>query len=468
MSQKSVKLLDALGGIPDRYLEESREDRPRRRFRAWGAVAACLVAVIALGVAVRGGWLPFAGGGGAGGHGSGEGFQAFNRYAGPVFPLTLEEENIAISARREVTLDCQSWEQSQAVQVTDRYTLRNDSQDPQTLEVLYPFAGTLAQAGQWPDLTLDGTPLESGLRKGEIPGTTSSLDSLLSGEAYQAMLEDPEYRILSLDTMPEAEHVPVTVYELTDLWGPEQEDGSVADPVLQVTVRYDPAVTEVWCFGFDQARTDPESGCQVLCISLNRAKQNPETGAYLLVKGEDVRSMDLQGRTETGEDGEQVEAGAEVNRREADLDEALNEIAEVYRQETYGDALSTPEEKALFYGRFLARWEESGETALEDALSDNAAMMLYRTAEITVPPESSVTLTATLEKDWSGSRTMTDTVGYEVATRMGSNLQWEQQQAVLEDRGQITIAQENFGFDLKKGIRTVPMEEELLRLDVRG
>ena len=59
--------------------------------------------------------------------------------------------------------------------------------------------------------------------------------------------------------------------------------------------------------------------------------------------------------------------------------------------------------------------------------------------------------------------------GYDLVTRLGSALTFTGQSAVLEDREQIKIVRQNFGFEPESGIRTVELnpEEEHYYLAVR-
>ena len=131
-------------------------------------------------------------------------------YAGPVFPLTLREENSAVSARRSVTLDFAPWvpvwvsneEQaaacaglteaerqealesfyqcypeggyyasSSSILVSDAYTLANSDARAQTVRLLYPFVSSLNSLGKnRPVLTLDGETLETELHAGSYAG----------------------------------------------------------------------------------------------------------------------------------------------------------------------------------------------------------------------------------------------------------------------------------------------------------
>ena len=103
MSDKSERLFQAMSEIRDEAIDEAAQEPPAKRkphrWKRWAALAACLALVAA------GGYLlPRLGGSSAGGGGHDEA-SAFMSYAGPVFPLTLEEANGSITAQRDITLD---------------------------------------------------------------------------------------------------------------------------------------------------------------------------------------------------------------------------------------------------------------------------------------------------------------------------------------------------------------------------
>ena len=103
---KSDDLLDAIGEVRDEYIEDVRT--AKKRTPGWvkwsSAVAACLVVAIGVGLFFGG----MGGNAGAGGSGHEDG-SSFMSYAGPVFPLTLREENAAIFADRKTTMDFEPW-----------------------------------------------------------------------------------------------------------------------------------------------------------------------------------------------------------------------------------------------------------------------------------------------------------------------------------------------------------------------
>ena len=52
------------------------------------------------------------------------------------------------------------------------------------------------------------------------------------------------------------------------------------------------------------------------------------------------------------------------------------------------------------------------------------------------------------------------TNGYDMVTGLGSNLIFTGQTASLEDRGQIEIVRQNFGFDIENGVNEVELDME--------
>ena len=102
------QLLDLLGDVKEEHVLDADEPpKKNRHFWKWAALAACFVLVISIGAGLLR-MLPI-GSASAGGAGHEEG-SVFMSYAGPVFPLTLKEENAAVSASRDVTLDFSPWE----------------------------------------------------------------------------------------------------------------------------------------------------------------------------------------------------------------------------------------------------------------------------------------------------------------------------------------------------------------------
>ena len=82
---------------------------------------------------------------------------------------------------------------------------------------------------------------------------------------------------------------------------------------------------------------------------------------------------------------------------------------------------------------------------------------------VTIPAGGSLTVTAEMTKspsfDYACARTENRGIyGYDMVTALGSQLTFTGQEAVIEDRGLVEIAFQNFGFDLETGVRRVALD----------
>ncbi len=548
MSDKSKRLFQSLSELSDKSIDEgarlpnSNSSQPhslgrRSPWRRWAAMAACLV------LAVGGGaFLLLRMGGQSGGSGS-DGSSTFMSYAGPVFPLTLAAENDAISAQRDITLDFAPWvpewisneaeaasrnhlteeerqdvledynewypeggryKRSTNIQVYDRYTLTNRSDQDQTVTLLYPFAASLQEligdpgSSPLPALSLDGQALEEkqldvgaysgnfegvwGDSPGDDPEGTVNLDTADSWEDYKALLADGSYQTNALGPAPDVSGIPVTVYRFTDPYGPEKdEEAGRPNPSLQVKFHLDYEQTTVLSYGFHAFRNDPESGTMVRGFSIPEPRESRYGESfYLLVLGEDITNLSVAGYVTGGTDldTEPLEGcGVTVERYESNLDTMFRQILpKVWGMPLYGEAQMPDVDFELCYRAFwehLLSYGLLSSTAMErystGGIEDIAGEVLnmdrvcWLNAEITIPAGGSVTLDAEMTKagsfDYACAHTKKQGIyGYDLVSTLGSNLRCTAQRVTLEDRGQIQLVRQNFGFDLAADVRTVELD----------
>lgn len=479
--------------------------KPRRRFRPWMGLCACLAVVVLGGGALllsQGGM-----GGSAGGGGHDEG-STFMSYAGPVFPLTLGEENEAITAQRDITLDFAPWERvwvesdsqeeggywrrSEDILVTDAYTLTNHSDADQTVTVLYPFASSLDQLEEnTPALTLDGAEVETSLRIGAYsggfegvwngalggePGGSVNLDYAESWEDYQALLADGSYLERAMGPLPDLSGVPAIVYRFTDPWGePEDDDAGIPNPTIRVTFSLNYDRTRVLTTGFHAGMFDRENGIMGKGFSIPQPGELRPTEEWcLIVVGEDISDLATQGYVTGGWDTEEtIEAGVTMERYETDLATALRTLYLDERWEelegqpglTYEQYCGLAFDYLLAYGLLSDEPMERYSDGMLTTEFSRVDRVCWLEAQVTVPAGGSVTLTASMTKEASYDFTCAHTAnrgvnGYDLVTKLGSNLTCTEQTATLADRGLITIVRQNFGFDLKNGVNTVPLDPD--------
>ena len=523
MSEQSERLLEAMSELPDAQIDAGAEEPPRKKshWKRWAALAACL-AVAVFGVGTLTGLIPLEFGASAGGSGHDEA-TTFMSYAGPVFPLTLAEENTALTAERDITLDFAPWEPfwqeadwhdeggfwttESDILVTDAYTLRNQAAEDQTVTVLYPFASSLRELETYlPTLALDGTALEAELYVGAYsggfegaygqsllegdPAGSVNLDYAESWEDYAALLKDGTYLANALADGPDVSGIPVTVYRFTDPYGPPADD-EAPNPSIRVSFDLDYDATTVLGYGFHAGRYDQEGGTMIQGFSIpaGQRAEDPEP-YYLVILGQDIQDMTIGGYVTGGTDADTqplAGCGVTVERYESDLDTILREILAQIRGETFPEeepAVDFETHYRAFLEHLLAHGLLSDDPAerystgwLEEVASDVRGIdrVCWLAADVTVPAGGSVTLTASMAKAGSydfycADRGNQGLYGYDLVTALGSCLPCTDQQATLEDRGVIEIVRQNFGFDLDAGIRTVTLNpaEPHYYLEVRS
>lgn len=388
------------------------------------------------------------------------------------------------------------WQSSTDIQVTDAYTLTNASAEDKTVSVLYPFSGALYRLEEClPTLSADNLELKTALYAGQYSGGfqgawegwpnrtdnpgTLNLDQPNSWEDYRDSLEGGDYLQNALEDYPDLSDIPVTVYRFYDSYGPEpDEKAGHPNPSIRAYFDLDYDRTTVLSYGFHAGRYDRENGKMIQGFSIPKSFQ-PWYGDpyYLIVIGDDIQNLTTGAYVTGGTDDDTQKlnnAGVSVERYSSDLESILRETAELmYRRSDrvqeggveFEMYFGLFKEFILSYGVLSDSGVERYHTGwLTDMDVTIVSRVFYLEAEVTVPAGESVTLTAKMTKEGSYDFDCAHTenrgvYGYDMVTGLGSNLSCKSQAAVLEDRGQIEIIRQNFGFDLDNGVRRVELDQ---------
>ena len=389
----------------------------------------------------------------------------FMSYAGPVFPLTLAQAEPALSADRELLLGCAPYaeENTAAITVTDRYTIRNDSDEDCTVTVLYPFVSSLSDLDSLqPSLTVDGAAAKNKLYPGAFPGWfgPASPDPELAEERwnlhhaeswteYQTLLTGSyQADALAPKTLPEQN---VYVYSFT-----ASGETTANAATLAITVDADPDKTTILTYGINGYGQNEATGQPQYSYFTNEHRQSLHLLAML---GQDLTGCAMQGYTDGScEQGKELDTlEGTVTRTELPLAELLRQIAAAQ----LGADASADEVKRLAaaaaelltqYGVCSATpAERYSEGRLDDLLQDAETVqrVCYAAAEITIPAGGTVCVEAVFRKphsfDFFGFyNELVD--GYGIMTT-GSALTLQNQTARLDTHGLVAIYGQNFEFD---------------------
>ncbi len=509
---KEEKLFDAVTDIRDDIIERAEKYEFRKKkstWVKWGALAACGCLVVGTGVFVLNNIGGKAGGSAGGNNMIGDASgSVFMSYQGPVLPLGAMTELEGVTAERNVDFDfspyktyTETYEYDGEIHsyenyhtesiITDGYTLTNITDSDVTAELVYSFAGDLRmELDKLPKISVNGVAVDTKITAGKyIGGFTGvyggndetervNLKGNEDWTGYKAVLSDGSYREEAFNGYPEMNQT-VIVYEITNI-AYNGNDEKATNPTLNLEFTSGRNTT-VMTYGSDGGRYNPAGGEQHRHYNIPESF-NPDYGEpkYLIIMGEDITDLKLQGYRDGGCDaGEQIDGvTADIRRYESTIgtivyDLFINhrshlnpehseetEILDIVSDELifgcvtdtmydYGLLSDDPAERYRF-GDLTEIWIES--------LSMDR--VIYLTFEVTIPAKGSIDVTAEQVKDASidfiGEGTHRN--GYDMVTTLASNLDFTAQTASISNTDDIEIIHQNFGFDIAKGITEVNLD----------
>ncbi|MGI5900414.1 MAG: hypothetical protein ACOX8S_10940 [Christensenellales bacterium] len=494
--ERELRLFNAVTNIRDDLIDRaqySKANALRRSWKPWAAIAAC--AVLAVGAAAvmlqQSFRLPggSSGGAGAGGSGHADGSSVFMSYAGPVFPLTLSEQDSEITANRHIAYDFSlAREDSLRVwgaHVQDNYTLLNHSSQQREASLLYPFAGSFNElAKQMPTITVDGELVSPTLHPGGYSGSftgvhgaddpegSSNVLHLDSWEGYKALLESGGYQAKALADYPSLGQQ-VTVYSFTDFEAPLDEFNAASQAI---TFTINPEKTTILLYGFNGGEYGAEGQRRFSYFVPNETRRE-SSEKYIVVLGDDIGEYALQGyKNGAIEKGNELDGvSASVTRTERILSDVLGDIVKNFIL-VYDDGkglavsdgmfLGAVSEFMLEYGLLSGSVRDRYDTAmLEDMISEtkNLDRIFYLEFPVTIPAGRSASVMASMHKQpsYDFHCTGSDNVGvqgYDMVTRIGSNLYFDAVTAEITNIDEIEIVRQNFGFDTASGVTKVSID----------
>ena len=516
---KNEIIFEALTEIEDKYIEEAEKEKlPKRKIsilKIAGMAAAFFVGVVALGM-IGMLMIPKASAGGGTNREPGENYMS---YAGPAFPLTALEDTDGLSFERNINFDFtpyytynESYEdgngeivyydawKNDAV-ISDNYTVTNMTDEDKTFTAVYPFAGNISTVlSRIPQITVDGKKVETELKIGPYSGGFASalgekseaerlnLSSLESWFEYKTLLESGEYLENAFAENPKMDQ-PVKVYSFEIEYNvPMEEFDEIDNPDMIVTFDYDTEKSNVYFYGFNSLSWNEEEGWAKVGSYIPKSF-NPDFEnhpIYVIVMGEDIDNVNI--KTVAGEakaswyEREETDSfSITTEKYESTLGKVIYEIissgdyeSNYFDNEPTVRSLISNEEYLGYVAEFMYAYgqlsedpaERYGRGRLDDVIIETGyvSRVLYVTFEVTVPAGKTVEIgTKTLREasyDFVGKRHEEDMEGFDMVTKLGTNLNITKQTASVSGADEIKIVYNNFGFDLPNGITNVLLGEE--------
>lgn len=393
---------------------------------------------------------------------------SYTSLSAPILPLTAENAG-GITAERHVLLDYAPemgsdyrsvWYEG----VTDEYVLTNDTDVDIETVISYPFVRSIhslltdEEGVPIPYISIDGTGQETCMTVG---------GEFTEGEDYNVMDAD----VSSLLSEP------VIVYELYDIDLGENPTDAVT---VAISMNIDREKTGVLTYGFNGGRYDYEAGW--IEYSFFARHVNDDQPIYLMVFGDDVSDISIQGYTDGSCDaGKECDATARYTSYTSTIGEMLTDACESYLSyfvrrsdiTAWDDVLVSATVSHIL--QYVSEKDENGElylvpnagsfNMLEEIMTHTMAgdRTFWLSCPITIPAGESITVTAEYIKEPSYNfygTGDTSALGYSLIAASGSRLSFTEITAEIVNFDGFEIEDQNFGFDTGSGITRVELNEK--------
>ena len=405
---------------------------------------------------------------------------------GPLMPMTLAQENSAITAQRDMTYGFSNVTKASNgfVKIHDKYILTNTSDIEQKVTLVYPYLGTILDMNEEnrPKLLVDGNSVTTDIVSGKYYGSDGfGYEQLLS---FGLTTDDMESVIGNVSDHVSASTIDktlwdkkVVVYEFSDVkcGGNPSEYGVYAvkikaDDYKDIYFENISGVTYhdgYMYVGFDAK--DVLDG---------------ETPRIIFMDGKEPMECIGQGYScmEFYDEYKVDDVSANMTKKEIAFGEVFEEVVRTNSvAKFWGEDRPLSEQEQKIFLEFAAqivadvvKRNDSGDEMSDMAayFSNSLSNMVYYAytgttlflvkSEVTIPAGGSVNVIYTYDKQGQHDCTypeldFLDCYGYENAINMGTNVTYTSQVANIVEQDNIEIIDQNYKFDLNTGVNSVKL-----------
>ncbi len=388
---------------------------------------------------------------------------SYGVYLAPVLPMTAVSGGENLEVERNVDFDFEPYRDLKrtaltvgSVQVTDSYLLTNPTGETVTVQLAYPFLGSPDSEQEQPHvLTVGGEAVESRLYGSvDIHSEVWKADSF---PEFADLMEKNDY-FAQAAFRTEAPEMAVKVYHVSNIVSSTED----AYLVQKFSV---PQGATVWVSFLDKWGQDAQTRQADVWYGANR-----DQDYYLMVVGGDLEQVTYSGNRSINESEDStIEAPSfQLEVYESTFRETMLHFAEKY--EPYEPLPESVTPEFLYWDILQRKALNQHDSMLQVAAvyfdwAVSNGRMLYWVFDVEIPAGKTLEVTASFQSeahhDIGGAKKPRE--GYDMATRLGSDLNFTAQSASIQNGDLVNIIRQNFGFDWEKGITQVQLDLNIER-----
>lgn len=488
---KSNKLLDAIGMIDDETIIDAKKGKQssKKIWKQVAAIAACLSIVLTTMSVIFLNQSDYI----IDNETSDSG--VYDNYNGPILPMTILNDINTIPAKRNINFKFSSDNSELGINclVSDNYSLTNQQDSDVSVDFAYPLIENFKTVAL-PIIRLDGKEINfellCGGYTGEFRGTHVNNNGSLNLKYYNSwvdyknLLQDESYIKNALSYIPELAQS-VVVYKFTDI---VSNTDKYPAATIRTTFCMDETKSVVFTYGFEGSGILENGNFYKDFFVPTKSDILYSTPKYLIVLGEDISNYSLQGyQTGSCNSNNKLDgANATVTRYETNLEDVMEEIVRIYFEKNSKDMIAPQISFDVLFEevcRFFSSYSTLGETPkeryednrLEDIINEvpTHPRIMWLMFNVVIPAKTEIVIEAEYIKQGSYNyyyRIANKNLGYDIATTIGSNINFTQMTATIELDNNTEIVRKNFAFNTKNsnGFFEMILNEEYYCLEVKN
>ncbi len=394
-------------------------------------------------------------------------------YQGPILPLSLSESD-NIKAVRDMTFD---FDQSDGmgeleISVQDSYQLKNSSDSTISTTLYYPVVTSYQDFHDLaPTLLIDGEIISPEIYVGARDAETN----LNNFTDYEALLFDGVYKADALNK-PDLPDNEVTMYELSNHSAHSEEY-----PAATITIEFEHKQENARVMGFGFTGFSGWENHTQFSYDVPMEHEADKSNYLMAIGG--IGEIGIQGyKNGAIEDGNELDSiGSEISLYESTVGDGLMLFTQEFAKMVEYSLPSGIDNEEFAYSAYEVA--ESYVTFENDHLMFYIAedvisyaygneRVFYLAYDVEIPANATLEVAMSMTKpasyNYGGSGQDEDARGFDMATKLDSNINFSEQNVHIKNHSGIDIVSSNLGFDLEGGVEKVAIDMSVERyyLDV--